>query len=380
MKVNVTAMNKNLINKREPEKGVEGAKKMFRRLKKKGFWSVFLSCLTGLFFLTFFTGCGQPGVSPPLTETNTPSKPIVYASIYPLYDFTRQIGGDKIIVRQLVPSNAEPHDWEPAAKDLMELQKAGLFIYNGAGMEPWLDKVSATFKETNCILVDASSGINLLKWAAEEKTAKKEAPETDREPKAITLEDKTKDEHNHEGKYEHEYGLYDPHIWLDPGRAKQQAANIKEALVKISPENKETFTSNYRQLAAAMDELDGQFKAMVEKAKHKEFVVVNPAFAYLADRYHLKQVAILGLCTEGEPSPEEMQKLVDFARQRQIKYLLFEETYSPKVAQTLAQETKIQTLTLNAVHGLTVKDKESGKDYLKVMKQNLENLKLALEA
>lgn len=376
MKVNVTAMNNNLINKKEQAKGVEGPKRTLRRLKKKSFWSILLSCLTGLFFLTFITGCGQPRVSPTSTETNKPPKPIVYTSIYPLYDFTRQIGGDKIIVRQLVPSNAEPHDWEPAAKDLMELQKAGLFIYNGAGMEPWLDKVSATFKETDCILIDTSSGINLLKWAAEEKTTKKEATETGHEPKAIALEDKSEDEHNHA----HEHGLYDPHIWLDPVRAKQQAANIKEALVKISPENEETFTSNYRQLAAALDELDGQFKAMVKKAKHKEFVVVNPAFAYLADRYHLKQVAILGVCTEGEPSPEEMQKLVDFARQRQIKYILFEETYSPKIAQTLAQETKTQTLTLNAVHGLTVKDKESGKDYLKVMKQNLENLKLALEA
>ncbi|GAB6273591.1 MAG: metal ABC transporter substrate-binding protein [Peptococcaceae bacterium] len=322
-------------------------------------------------------GCGQPKVSPTLTETNDATRKLkVYTSIYPLYDFTRQIGGDKIITRQLVPSNAEPHDWEPAAKDLIELQKADLFIYNGAGMEPWLDKVSATFKETNCILVDASRGINLLRWAAEEKTTKKEIPETGHEPKAMTLEDKSKEEHEHE----HEHGLYDPHIWLDPVRAKQQAANIKEALVKISPENEEAFTSNYRDLAAALDELDGQFKAMVKKAKHKEFVVVNPAFAYLADRYHLKQVAILGLCTEGEPSPEEMQKLVEFARQRQIKYILFEETYSPKIAQTLAQETKIQTLTLNAVHGLTVKDRESGKDYLKVMKQNLENLKLALEA
>jgi len=364
-----TTMN----NERKQEKGVEWQKRTFGRLKKKSFWSVFLFCLTGLFFLTIF-GCGQPKVSPTLTGTSTPPKPIVYTSIYPLYDFTHQISSDKVIIRQFVPSNAEPHDWEPTAKDLMELQKADLLIYNGAGMEPWLDKVSATLKETNCILVDASRGINLLKWAAEEKTTKKEAQETSYEPKAMALEDKSEDEH------EHEHGLYDPHIWLDPVRAKQQAANIKEALVKISPENKETFTSNYRHLAAALDELDGQFKAMVKKAGHKEFVVVNPAFAYLADRYHLKQVAILGLCTEGEPSPGEMQKLVDFARQRQIKYIFFEETYSPKVAQTLAQEAKIQTLTLNAVHGLTVKDKESGKDYLKVMKQNLENLKLALEA
>jgi zinc transport system substrate-binding protein len=361
-------------NKRKQEKGVEWQKRMFRMLKKKSFWSVFLSCLTGLFFLTVCMGCRQPGVSPALTETNTPAKPIVYTSIYPLYDFTHQIGGNKINVRQLVPSNAEPHDWEPTAKDLMELQKADLFIYNGAGMEPWLDKVSATLKEanSNCFLVDASRGINLLKWAAEEKKTKKEAQETGYEQKAMTLEDKSEEEHEH--------GLYDPHIWLDPVRAKQQAANIKEALVKISPKNKVIFTSNYQHLAAALDELDGQFKAMVKNAGHKEFVVVDPAFAYLADRYHLKQVAVLGFCTEGEPSPGEMQKLVDFVRQRQIKYIFFEEAYSPKVAQTLAQEAKVQTLTLNAVHGLTAKDTKTGKNYLKVMKQNLENLKLALEA
>lgn len=327
-------------------------------LKKKSFLSTLFFSLIVFFLLANFTGCGKPETNPILTETGVIHKPVVYTSIYPLYDFTQQIGGDKVIVRQLVPSNTEPHDWEPTAKDLISLQKANLFIYNSADMEPWLNKVSSTLKETNCFLVNASSGINLLKWTAEEKTSEKEIREAE---------------------HKHKHGLYDPHIWLDPLRAKQQAANIKEALIKTSPRDKEAFTLNYQRFAIALDDLDAQFKDMVKKARHKEFVVVNPAFAYLADRYQLRQITILGLCTEGEPSPRELQKIVDFTRQQQIKYIFFEESYSPKVAQTLAQETKAQTLTLNAIHGLTTEDKKNGKDYIKVMKQNLENLKLGLE-
>lgn len=323
--------------------------------------SKFLLLMVCLFILvTGLIGCGKPKS---VTSANSESKKIkVIASIYPLYDFTRQIGGDKVEVVCLVPAGAEPHDWEPKARDLASLQSANLFIYNGLGMEPWLDSFQSALKGSKCFFVNASQGISLLKAKHDDEPNQ---GEKDRRYSIKSAEASS--------------GEYDPHVWLDPMRAKQQAANIKAALIQVSPENKETFEANYARFAAALDDLDAQFRAVASQATRKEFVVTEPAFAYLADRYGLKQVSILGLCTEGEPSPGELKKIVDFARQNKIKHIFFESTYSPKVAETLAKEVGAQTLVLSAVHGLTEEDLKQGKNYLSTMKSNLENLKIALQ-
>jgi ABC-type Zn uptake system ZnuABC Zn-binding protein ZnuA len=126
-----------------------------------------------------------------------------------MYDFAKKIGGDKVEVINLVPAGTEPHDWEPSTKDLIEMEKSDIFIYNGAGMEQWVDDVLESLDTEELTSVEASKGIKLLK-------------------------DQDAHEHDHEHNSEN-----DPHVWLDPQNAKYEMNKIKKALIKVDAENKD---------------------------------------------------------------------------------------------------------------------------------------------
>ena len=129
----------------------------------------------------------------------------ITTSFYTMYDFAKKIGGDKVEVINLVPAGTEPHDWEPSTKDLIEMEKSDIFIYNGAGMEQWVDDVLESLDTEELTSVEASKGIKLLK-------------------------DQDAHEHDHEHNSEN-----DPHVWLDPQNAKYEMNKIKKALIKADP-------------------------------------------------------------------------------------------------------------------------------------------------
>lgn len=294
------------------------------------------------------TGCGATNSSVSSqgsgTQSSKDTKLTVYTSVYPMYDFTRKIGGDKIELKNLVPPGTEPHDWEPKPSELAQLEKADVLIYNGAGMEPWLDKVLQSINTEKILRVEATKDLNLL-------TSANEA-------------------HNIET---------DPHVWLDPMLAKQEVGTIKNSLVSADPANKAYYEKNYTDLIAQFDQLDQEYKAAVAEFSKKDIVVAHQAFSYLSNAYGLNQVAIEGLSADSEPLPARMVEIVEFVKDKQLKYIFFEELVSPKVAQTIAQETGASTAVLNPFEGLSESDQQAGKDYFSVMRDNLEVLKKALQ-
>lgn len=294
------------------------------------------------------TGCGATNSSVSSqgsgTQSSKDTKLTVYTSVYPMYDFTRKIGGDKIELKNLVPPGTEPHDWEPKPSELAQLEKADVLIYNGAGMEPWLDKVLQSINTEKILRVEATKDLNLL-------TSANEA-------------------HNIET---------DPHVWLDPMLAKQEVGTIKNSLVSADPANKAYYEKNYTDLIAQFDQLDQEYKAAVAEFSKKDIVVAHQAFSYLSNAYGLNQVAIEGLSADSEPLPGRMVEIVEFVKDKQLKYIFFEELVSPKVAQTIAQETGASTAVLNPFEGLSESDQQAGKDYFSVMRDNLEVLKKALQ-
>ncbi|MDD2568241.1 MAG: zinc ABC transporter substrate-binding protein, partial [Clostridia bacterium] len=151
------------------------------------------------------------------SDAGEAGKIIVYASFYPMYDFASKIGGDKICLTNMVPAGTEPHSWEPTAKDIVALENADIFIYNGAGMEHWVDKVLASLENTDLITVEASEGITLLKGTHHHHD------DTAAEAEEIASEG--------------EQTQYDPHVWLSPLNAEQGLENIKNAFVKADPDN-----------------------------------------------------------------------------------------------------------------------------------------------
>ncbi|MDR1605390.1 MAG: zinc ABC transporter substrate-binding protein [Gracilibacteraceae bacterium] len=298
----------------------------------------------------------QPAPTPPAGNTNEiesqTEKLSVYASFYPMYDFARKIGGDKAEVVCLTPAGTEPHDWEPAAADIVGLEKAALFVYNGAGMEHWVDDVLAALSNKELVAVEASAGVPLLEGGEEEED----------------------EEEGHE-----EEGGFDPHVWLNPLYAKIEMANIRDAFVRVDPANSAYYEDNYAQYAAALDELDGEFRSALADPPRREIIVAHQAFGYLCAAYGLVQEPIEGLAADSEPEPARMAEIIAFAEEHAVSVIFFEELVSPKVAETIAAAVGARTEVLSPLEGLSDEQTAAGDDYFSVMRQNLAALLTALQ-
>ncbi len=301
--------------------------------------------------LLLLTGC-SPSRNPsvPGRDGQEPHKEklSVCASFYPMYDFARKIGGDKVHVINMVPAGTEPHDWEPAASDIVALEKADAFIYNGAGLEGWTGDVLASLRNRNLITVEASKNVPLLKEQGSEK---------DKGSKPAS----------------------DPHVWLNPQYAKKEMENIKNGFVKADPNNQSYYEANYTKYAGEADQLDRELKDTFSALPKKDIVVAHQAFGYLCEAYGLHQIGVEGLVPDSEPDPARMAEIIELARKYDIKVIFFEELVSPKVSETIADAVGADTAVLNPIEGLSEKQLASGDDYFSVMRQNARALKKALQ-
>lgn len=308
------------------------------------FLAVCLAC--GL----ILAGCASTDRRGGVPAAGTGDRIKVTTTIYPLYDFTRNIGGDRVEVFNLLPPGAEPHHWEPTAGDVIKISTSQVFIFCGAGLEPWAENILKNSSNGKTTVVDSSSGVKLLQEGGEQ----------------------------HEGGHGKE--SEDPHIWLDPSNAAIMVDNILSGLVKADPANRDYYTANAQSYKGRLADLDGRYRAALAGARIKYFVVSHDAFGYLAQRYGLEQLPIRGLTADAEPSPARMAEIVDLVRKHGIKHIFYETLVSPAVSKAVARETGAQTLVLNDIAGLSEEEISQGKNYLTVMEENLENLKKACEA
>lgn len=331
---------------------------MLRFVKK---WGVILGVAS---MALFASGCGNTNIAGSVQESGKLS---VYTTIYPLYYVADRIGGEYVSIKNVVPAGVEPHDYEPTAQDMVAISKANVLIYNGGGLEAWVEKAVKSLNQANLLAVNTTEGLTLL--ASEEHDHHHEGDKGHEGESAG---------HEHEHEHEHDHGEFDPHVWLDPTMLEKQAAQVKDAFVKADQAHKEQFEQNYKALVNDLNKLDQDFKTMVEQSPKKEILVSHKAFTYLAARYGLEQIAISGISPDDEPSPSELKNLVEKVKQKNIKYVMFETLTSPKVAEVIARETKAQTAILNPLEGLTTEEQTAGKDYISIMRENLEVLRQAL--
>ena len=248
----------------------------------------------------------------------------IYTSIYPIYDFTKKIGGEKISVYNMTKAGAEPHDFEITSKDMANLSKADLFIYNGGGMEHWVDTIKEALKDIKYI--NTSSNIN---------------------------------ENN-----------LDPHFWLSPINAKIQMENIKNGLIEIDSENKNYYESNYNLYANRLTELDEKIKTSLSDIKNRNLVLTHPAFGHFCKEYSLNQIAI----ARDEADPKAMAEIIEFIKSNNVRAIFYEEFSSSKLVDSIAKETGIKILTLNPIESLSEENIASGEDYFSFMEKNLISL------
>ena len=272
-------------------------------------------------------GCGAKTESK--SEESTNDKLNVTVSIYPLKEFAEKIGGDKVEVICLVPDNMEPHDYEPKTKDFEKLTKSKAFIYNGCGMETWVDQVNEALNDKGVTIVDSSTGIEVRK----------------------------------------EENAIDPHIWLSLKSAEVQSENIKNTLVKLDEKNKDYYEENYKKFKEELESLYNEYKPKFDTLNKKNFITGHAAFGYLCRDFGLTQKSVENLFAEGEPTPKQLEDLVNFCKENNIKTVFSESLASPKVSETLAKEVNAEVVPI-----LTLEAKEEGKDYIQVMKYNLDEI------
>ena len=267
----------------------------------------------------------------------------VVASFYPLYFFSREIGGDKADVTNIVPSGAEPHDYEPTAQDMAKMESCKLIILNGGGLEAWSDSVRKNIDAKNTTIVVAGEGLTTQQVTEGGQT------ETD------------------------------PHVWLAPRLAQKMVERIAQAFEQADPANKDYYQSNADSLKTKLGDLDAEYRRGLSTCKSKNIITSHAAFGYLATAYGLNQVPIAGLSPDAEPSPRQLADIAKFARDNNVKYIFFESLASPKLSQTIATEVGAQTLVLNPIEGLSEEEMSQGKTYFSIMQDNLTNLRTALQ-
>lgn len=287
-----------------------------------------------------FTGCNSKSTE--TANTTSQSKIKVVVSFNAMKEFASAIGKDKIAITTIIPNGTEPHDFEPTTESLKDLSSASIFIYNGLGMESWTDKVLKSIDNKNLVVVNASKGSNPIKNIDAEEIK--------------------------------EHGEYDPHLWISLKGAEVESKNIKDALVKIDPSNKEFYEKNYSEFSKQLNSLYNEYTKKFKTVKNKNFVTGHAAFAYLCRDYDLNQNSVENVFAEGEPSTKKLKELVDYCKQNKITTIFMEDMVSTKVSTTLANEigAKVEKI-------YTLESKEDNKDYIESMKNNLETIYTSLK-
>lgn len=276
-------------------------------------------------------------------DTKPPTSTLrVAASFYPLYEFAKDIGGDKVTVSDITPAGAEPHDYEPSPKVLVDAQQAAVFIYNGGTMEPWVANFLHDYRH---VAIKSSQGIPLQAATDESNTSAQ---------------------------------VQDPHFWLDPVLAQTVVNNIRDGLSKADPGDRAFFAKNAANYNAKLQQLDHDFQAGLASCQTRTLVTSHAAFGYLAKRYNLDVHAIAGITPDEEPSAAKLAELTQLVRDQNIHYIFFESLVSPKLADTIAQETGAKPILFDPIEGLSDAAQQQGQNYLSIQEQNLANLRTAL--
>ena len=301
--------------------------------------------------------------SPSNNSTNENSKLQVVASATFLYEFSQNIGKEMIDVTLLVPMGADPHDWEPTIRDTERLQKADMIIVNGIGYEHWLN--SLELSDIAGILVDTSNGISTLDSANhDEEKHDDHAKEDGHDDHAKEDGDDDEDNHNH--------GVLDPHIWLNPVFAQLQVKNIANALSNSDPTNKNYYQSNAAIYNQKLNLLDTKIRTELSGCK-TDFITFHDAFSYFSEEYGLTQHTIISSTdSHGDVTPKTLEHIISLARELNIKVIFAEENTSTKTSQVIADEIGGKVLVLSPLEIV------SDETYVEKMTQNLESLKDAL--
>jgi len=321
-------------------------KEMMNELSKKGLIPALL-----IFALLTSLACkpqGQPGGGGPAVDGNLK----VVATIFPLYDWAKQIGGDKVDVSLLLPPGIEAHGFSPTPKDILRIREADVFLWTGPAMEPWVHDILQGLDDDHPLVVNTTHGI---------------------------LPDDEKHDHLPGETCEHDHGV-DPHVWLDPLQAQQMVGSIVAALSETDKANSALYSANGEEYAKKLEELHEDISAILPFCTHSTIICGGHfAFGHFAERYGLAHASpYKGFSPDAVPTPKAVADLVKMMKETGRTTIFYEELIDPKVARVIAEETGAKLLLLHGAHNVSAEELESGLTYLEIMRGNLDRLKEGL--
>ncbi|ASN07326.1 adhesin [Virgibacillus necropolis] len=281
----------------------------------------------------------------------------IYTSIYPIQYATERIGGDTVNVESVYPPGVDAHTYEPTSKEMTDIATSDAFIYLGAGMEGFAETAADALKSEDVALIELGTHEELFHTDEDE------------------MEEDHADENAHEHEHnEHSHGDHNPHIWLDPARMIDMAGIIKGKLIELNPDEKEAYIKNFESLKKDLLALDKSFRETLQSKENKKILVSHAAYGYWEERYGIEQIAISGVTSSDEPSQKELTQIIDKAKKLNLGYVIFEQNGSDRVSKIIQEQIGAEALRIHNLSVLTEEDIKSDKDYLTLMKHNLEVL------
>jgi zinc/manganese transport system substrate-binding protein len=296
-------------------------------------------------------GTDSPNISASPSEETQRLK--VITTFIPVTNFTKAVAGDRAEVTQLLPTNVGPHDYQAKPEDVQTLARGNVIVKNGLGMEEFLGDLLKNAGNANLKVIDSSKDIQPI--ANEEKH----------------------EHHDHEKTSEagHNHGAFNPHIYLDPKRAIKQVENIRDGLITADPEGKTTYDKNATAYIEKLKKLDGEIAQKLQPFAGKTFVTYHDFAPYFAQSYNLKAEFLVDV-PEDNASPEDVKRVINAAKQSNLKTLLTESQAVGSPFAALAKDLKVKVSTFDPLE--TSNGEALRPDYyLTTMRQNLQNLESA---
>ncbi|MFR5600938.1 MAG: metal ABC transporter substrate-binding protein [Lachnospiraceae bacterium] len=314
------------------------------------------------------SGHGTSGGEDRLADTETDSRLRVVTTLFPYYDFARQIGGEEIRLSMVIPAGMDSHSFEPTPADIKTIEEADVLICNGGEMEQWLNQVldALDTKELTVITM-----MDYVEDVLEETHGEEDHGEG------------THGEEDHEeagedhGDHDHEY---DEHIWTSPIHAQRFAQVIGETLEAEDPDNGALYRERSQAYQEELLQIRQGFEQIV-KEKQRNTIVVGDKFPfrYLAEDYGFDYLAAFSGCSsDTEPSARTIATMIEEVKHQEIPVVYYLELSSHRVAELIGEETGAVPMLLHSCHNVTRKEFDAGVTYVELMRTNIENLRKGL--
>ena len=331
--------------------------------------------LAVMFLFCLLSGCGraESGEEPGDGECGRKLK--VAATLFPYYDFVRQVAGDQVELSLVIPAGMDSHSFEPTPRDIRTMQEADVIIANGGAMEHWVDQVVDSFDREDQTVVIMMDHVD----AVEEEIVEGMEHSDEGHGHVHVHEDGEEDGHLEEDESQYEIE-YDEHIWTSPVNAMRMVDVIAETLTERDPDHGAMYQAGAAAYLEELERLDKEFREVRDSAVH-DMIVMGDKFPlrYFADTYGLRyRAAFSGCSSDTEPSARTIAYLIDKVKEEGLPVVYYLELSSHRVAEIIGEETGAVPLLFHSCHNVTRRQFEEGVTYLELMEQNVKNLREGL--